>query len=239
VTTPKQYENYRRKMFKENAANFDYKNEELRKKIETFSKKTNYSSEEILKKIKTDEMFRQHFVIDPIRQNIYEKLVSPFIKKTIRQFDSDLKNIEIRKPKPSLVLNGKTIIPAREKKSSEKTKYTKTIDFEWKFDNKIFYAYHKYAKQGGGHQTNQYDDVLKFIVAANKVKRKNIFFLAITDGTFFNLNDNDSGKSRILTLKELANKTNTFALTSEELIIVLKQIKRLCLQQKNQNQGKS
>ena len=44
---------------------------------------------------------------------------------------------------------------------------SKSIDFSWNTKDYTIYASHKYTKDEGGHQTNQYEDLQNFITAAN------------------------------------------------------------------------
>lgn len=93
----------------------------------------------------------------------------------------------------------------------------KSIDFHWMYKDCSFYAYHKYAKDPGGHQDNQYHDLQCFIEEANKVDGEGLFFVAIADGGFWNTMNGRAGTTKIENLKSLANKKSVFALTSADL----------------------
>ena len=92
----------------------------------------------------------------------------------------------------------------------------KTIDFYWKYNGAEFYAAHKYTKEEGGSQGNQYKDLQTFIKQAGPTTKENTYFVAIADGEFYLQNDGQAGIPRIERLKNLASN-NVFACTICEL----------------------
>ena len=120
------------------------------------------------------------------------------------------------------VVMGKSFFKNEIKKKKIKTN-VKTIDFEWEFKNKKFYAYHKYTKESGGTQGSQYVDLKIFIENANLNKDKNIYYLVIADGIFYDTQNGNVGVSKIENLKDISNnKNNVFAMRIEELKDLLK-----------------
>ncbi len=104
-----------------------------------------------------------------------------------------------------------------EKMDSDIVPSCKSIDFYLKCNNKDVYIYHKYTKIGGGHQDNQYDDLKQFIMAANSSTNRNIIFIAVADGNFYNSKNGKANTTKIQRLKDIANGKTTFAMTSKEL----------------------
>ena len=107
----------------------------------------------------------------------------------------------------------------------------KSLDENIKGKEKIIYLSpkgklfdHKYAKEPGGHQDNQYEDLLKFIQACINIPEKNSVFLAIADGEYFNSIDGKVGKTRIQNLRDAGNNSNVFGLTSEETKDILEKL---------------
>lgn len=96
-------------------------------------------------------------------------------------------------------------------------KTAKTIDFMWKTKNFQIYASHKYTKEGGGGQDNQYKDLQEFIKEANQSNLNNTLFLSIADGGYYQTMDTDARMKRIDYLKKLSNRENVFALAISEL----------------------
>ena len=105
----------------------------------------------------------------------------------------------------------------KEVKERGGTGEAKTLDFEWQSKGKQIYASHKYTKDGGGGQDNQYRDMKDFIREANKSHTPNTIFLAIADGPYYGMNDTGSRTTKLQNLQYLANRTNVFALSGEEL----------------------
>jgi len=93
----------------------------------------------------------------------------------------------------------------------------KTIDFEWFYKGKHFFASHKYTKGQGGGQGNQYKDIQIFIKQAIPSTLKNTFFMAICDGNFYDKKDTITNTSRIERLKNMVNNKNVFAMKLSEL----------------------
>ena len=94
---------------------------------------------------------------------------------------------------------------------------SKSIDFYWECGSKKFYAFHKYTKDSGGHQDNQYRDLQVFIGEANTSGIKDSYFLAIADGDYYSTNNGRARTTKIERLKQIANGKNVFAMTSDEL----------------------
>lgn len=220
MPTPEDYENYRKKGLKENLENFNVHEAYVSKKIKEFVQfNPDFTEEQVKNEIINNSMFKRFFLKDPIRQNMYETVVSEYIENI-----DGVKNFG--KPSPPLYIttNGK-LMSKSDIKSQNLDVACKSIDFYWEYDGKRFYAYHKYAKEPGGHQDNQYEDLLKFIQSANSLKIPDSVFLAIADGEYFNSNDGKVDKKRIDNLRDSANKKNSFAITSEEVNSILFNIK--------------
>lgn len=162
-------------------------------------------------------MFRRFFLKDPIRQNMYEKVVAQHIAAIpgVKKFG---------KPKPSLYIANNRLMTKKQLKEGNIEPSCKSIDFYWEYKNKKCYAYHKYAKEPGGHQDNQYNDLLQFIKASDTVSEKDHVFFAIADGDYFNSNDGRVNKKRIDHLRDSANKKNVFGLTSDEIAATLSKL---------------
>lgn len=170
-------------------------------KVENWAEKFGYSYKKVLDKIKTDEMFRCNFIKDPKKQNIYEKLALNYI--------SNMPNVS------NCIKDGKTHILAG-KPTDDISEKSKSVDFSWKsvINGKELncYATHKYTAGAGGHQDNQYNDVIDFINACRNnagIVQKDVFFFAICDGDYYT-------KEKKTKLKNLAPK-NLKVVTIEEL----------------------
>ncbi|ABK77523.1 hypothetical protein CENSYa_0891 [Cenarchaeum symbiosum A] len=184
-------------------------------KVKKYCERTKYNYIKVKNKIKNDKMFAWFFVVDPIRQNMYEIAAANFITKIkdVKKFKKLSKHVFIE--------NGK-IIDQKEMKKKGMDPTCKSIDFYWEYHGKEFFAYHKYTKDSGGHQDNQYNDLQCFIDSANISKDSNTIFLAIADGSFYNTNNGMANQTKMEKLEDMANKKTVFALTINELKEFLK-----------------
>ncbi len=163
----------------------------------------------VREKIKTDDLFRWFFLKDPIRQNVHELYAAAFIESI-----NAVTNFKKLGSDEMFVISGGVV-----KKSDLGTMKpkSKSIDFYWECGSKKFYAFHKYAKDSGGHQDNQYRDLQVFIGEANTSGIKDSYFLAIADGDYYSTNNGRARTTKIERLKQIANGKNVFAMTSDEL----------------------
>ena len=142
-------------------------------KIKNWAEKFNYDYEIIKKKILDDEIFACVFVKDPRKQNIYEKTAAKYISSI--EGISEFKKLP-NSGKNALYIN-KGVLCHNKKGES------KSIDFIWKFKDITFLASHKYTKDSGGGQDNQYNDIMHFL--KNSRENQDYYFLAICDGPYY------------------------------------------------------
>ena len=188
------------------------------KKINNFSEKHGFSIFSIKKKIKDDPHFRAFFAKDPAKQKIHENIVAEFIKSLpgVTKF-KQLSHGDTALLRGALI-SKKDIIKFGGQNSA------KTIDFVWETKGKKIIASHKYTKEGGGAQDNQYADLQEFIREANQSNLPNTFFLAIADGDYYKKVAHSIGIKKIDRLKKIANRENVFTLSVEELETWLSQL---------------
>lgn len=181
------------------------------KRMQSYAKKHFLSLDAVIKKVKEDDIFARIFVKDPVRQSIHENEAVKFIKKNKSIFK--FKKLPISGDK-SLFLHEGDIITKKEKDLLNLP--LKSIDFYWETKNENgdilkFYASHKYTNEDGGMQDHQLTEQRKFLENAKKSKLgKNVFFVAICEGNFYQklskkdsmsridfLNDNDTTRQSI------------------------------------------
>lgn len=189
----------------------DEQDEGLLKKIQTYATRTGRSVDEVINAIRTNPFFRDTFAKDPSKQKFHENVAAKFIEgisgvKDFVQLGHDSK----------VVFGGRVELRKDVRREGASTT-AKTIDFEWKFNDKHIYASHKYTKESGGAQDNQYRDLQEFIRQSNESNLPNTYFLAIADGNYYLGRDVGTGASKLERLKNLANRRNVFALTTSEL----------------------
>jgi len=193
----------------------------FKKKINNFCKRHGFCENDVIDIIKSEskagEIVRAFFAKDPKKQNIFEKMACEFIEAMgVDEFEN-LPNNEL------IVTNG-AVMDRKTFKSKGGTAQAKTIDFKWKYKGATFYASHKYTKESGGAQDNQYKDLQAFIKDANHTTLDNTYFIVIADGPYYNTRDGETGKSRIDTLKSKAHPPAVHACTMGELETLMKEI---------------
>ena len=195
-------------------------NKDMIKKIQTYCDRTGYDFDDVVRKINSDEMFAVTFATDPARQNLYENLAGDYIKSI--EFISQFKKLS-HSGKDALYIIKGSVIDGETKASSGGSTEAKSIDFYWEYKDKKFYAFHKYTRESGGAQDNQYNDMKSFIENANSSAHKDHFFFAIADGEYFDTQNGQAGISKIENLKQLANnQRGVYALRLSELYELLK-----------------
>ena len=159
------------------------------------------------------------FATDPTKQRFHEKLAKCFIEKI-----NGVENLELLPNSKLYLVSGK--IKDKKELTKENPPKAKSLDFFWQYDDYKIYVSHKYTKDEGGAQENQYNDLKTFIEEANKCNAENTVFIAIADGEFYKRNNGKAGRTRIKNLKHLANTKNVFACAIEELESLLKNLKK-------------
>ncbi len=198
------------------------KDEGMVKKIITYCNKSGYDYDDVVRKIKEDKMFAFHFAKDPGKQNIFENLAGEYIEGI--EFISNYRKLPSSGKKAKYIIEG-SILDVVAKENAKATSETKSIDFYWEYNNKEFYALHKYTREGGGAQDNQYTDAKLFIKHANKSISPRRYFLAIVDGDYYDTWDSEAKSSKIENLKKESDKGNrVYALRIGELYELLKNI---------------
>ena len=187
----------------------NFKNNELSiGRIKSYCERTGYDQCTVDKKIADDEMFRWCFVVDPIRQNISEKIAAKRIESI-----AGVSSFKKYGTKDLFIVAG----ALKKKKELKGMKpESKSIDFGWKCGGRNFYASHKYTNESGGAQDNQYRDVQRFIAAANEVGGQDVF-VAIVDGEYYNTRDSQAEMTRRERLDQRANQNNVFVKSIDEL----------------------
>ena len=203
-----------RKEVRELLANGD---EYFMTKIINASIRWGISEEEIIKSVSNDLVAAAHFAKDPIKQNIYERIAADYISKI-----DDITYFENLPNNKLVVANGEVELKKRNGKITRSK--AKSIDFSWTYNNKKIYASHKYTKEEGGAQDNQYQDLQNFIIEARENKDKGIVFIAIADGPYYQRNDPIEGMSRM----EVMEKMCTSSVRVCDIYELEKILKNLC-----------
>ena len=191
---------------------------ELDKKINNFCDKHGFTRKKVMDEIRNNKIVATFFAKDPSKQRLHERIAADSIKsiKGVNSF-KDLSNNKFH------VVKGEIIERKILKKRGIYAR-AKTIDFYWKYGGAEFWAAHKYTKEEGGAQGNQYKDLQEFLIQSKGTKRKKTFFIAIADGEFYQNANGQTNILRIEKLKELADEPSLHACTLNELEALMKKI---------------
>lgn len=145
------------------------------------------------------------FYKEPTRQNFSEVMAYKYLVENLK----DLKDVEIIKlnsgNKGSLRFNK---IGELLEGGIKKHEDSKSVDFKLIIKDEIYYITQKYTKDFGGHQDNQYNDVVDFLNKGS-INHK---VIALLDGAYWDV------KSKNL-IDSYSNNENVYILSCDELII--------------------
>lgn len=158
-------------------------------KIDNFSKKYLIEKDYIKKQILNSEPISlAQFAKNPTKQNFFEGIASNFIRNIRGVFDFE------KLPNNKLYVCDGSLI---EKKDLQLYPKAKTIDFSWRFKNLYIYCSHKYTKDSGGAQDNQYKDLQDFISQCRDNKKRNKVFIVVADGEYYQKQNGRVGVKKI------------------------------------------
>lgn len=221
------YEKYKKEEVKKNIKKLrdNITDQSIMKKIRNWADKYDLTFEFVRHKVFIDDIFALNFVKDPGRQNFHENTAAYFLGSLYPIYEFELL------PKggaSAKVINNGMLVSL--KQSKESTSNPKTIDFSWiiktnKGTNIRCYASHKYTKDKGGSQDNQYNDLKSFMQHAHQNQAKNTMFFAICDGKYYQEVNKETKKNKIEELNDSYFKANKLiALTIDSLYDELERI---------------
>jgi hypothetical protein len=196
-------------------------NPQLQKKLQSWADKYGFEPELIKNKVLTDDLFVLFFVVEPKRQTLHQTVACNYIRALpgVSEFQllpsggDDAKYVH-----GGLVVAGKEM-------NQNTSSHTKSIDFQWVYTNFFgdridCFATHKFTKEGGGSQDNQFSDIQGFLKQAQSHSGKKFFF-AICDGDYYRMPYKQSltrvdylnanyigGRNRALTINQLESFMN-------------------------------
>lgn len=186
----------------------------------SFAERKGLSEEVIRHWLCTNDFAAYYFAKDPAKQTSHQLIAGNWIKSLpfVTQFQT----------LPAGGDNALHIIGGRVVKAIDLTNknHPKSIDFSWEvsfsdpsYKKLQFYASHKYTKEGGGAQDNQFNDLYSFTEEASGLQKdNNTRILSLADGEFYNKQRKDSSMTRLQELNYLL-KGNKFvgAMTCSKL----------------------
>jgi len=190
------------------------------RKIKRAAEKRGVAPEDVLAVIRDSRLYRAEFIKDPKRQNLYEKIAAAAIKSMpgVRGFEHFGTNeVELVGGVPERRGGGRRAGPS----------IAKSVDFGWRRGGFEYFAAHKYTKELGGAQDNQYRDILAFVKEANKNTNARRVFVAIADGEYYGFVDASGKLKKIDVLKQNAHtKSGVYAVRINELVGLMDSLDR-------------
>lgn len=190
----------------------------LDKKIKTFCELHGCSKESLIREIEKNEIVAACFAINPSKQNFYKKEAARIIQSLDRVRNFHGPNHQPKK----IIVNGEVIQESSVSKSKNSSD-TKPIDFWWEFEGRVFLACHKYTKESGGAQNQQFREFQRTINLSELHLDSSTYFVAIVDGPYFEEKKDEKTDSRLDTLKKQTTP-QTFACNIGELENLMVQI---------------
>ena len=151
----------------------------LLKRIRTFVERFQFPEADVKNEIMTNSMFAATFAKNPTRQKIHESIAVEWLNKHL---NSHVKLLPAAGKDALYITKDGNIVQSSERKDGS----SKSIDFRWKQGQYTVYATHKYTKDSGGAQDNQFADARKSLENFLHADDQSIIFLAIVDGAYYN-----------------------------------------------------
>lgn len=210
------YEKQSFKMRIENVKDVIKNPEAYQKKLLKYSQRHNLEYNFLQQELLDNIYLMNEIAKDPSKQNFQEIIAKDYILENYKEFQ----NFEILPKKSkngieSIYLTNGQIV----KESDLSTKnHTKSIDFKWEYKGFTIYATHKYTKDSGGGQDNQYKDVVSFLEHAKQNINNKILFVAICDGKYYEGKRSEELKRMVMNTKCVVSTISNLKCDLDSLI---------------------
>lgn len=159
----------------------------LNTKIENFARRYGLEPELIRYKLLHDDLFLLSFIKAPGRQSLHQNKAFEYLRQLPGVHNALL--LRSAGPGAKFLVHGAVMDYEQCKDISA---LPKSIDFEWKTQRSdgswvSCYATHKFTREGGGSQDNQFHDVQSFMKHAETCMADHLFFFAICDGAYYQM----------------------------------------------------
>lgn len=164
---------------------FSELDEDLKRKIQNhiqrFKDHPMFNEENLFQHLKQDCFLQSFFIKDPIKQSFHQTLAWQYLQ-------AQLPFAEVEMPSNKKYFLSQYGVLNKEDLNRIQSK-TKSIDFIISTEENIYVCTHKYTKDSGGGQDNQYKDVQLFLTEtprqAFQYRNKNCYIVAILDGEYY------------------------------------------------------
>ena len=122
-------------------------------------------------------MFAAHFATDPTRQRLHERVAADWLQNT-----PSIENFELL---PSSRKAGLYVTSDGEIRIGGENAPGKSLDFRWTVGEITYLASHKYTKESGGAQDQQFAEMLSLLRRFQNCQQKGYVLIVIVDGTYY------------------------------------------------------
>ena len=153
----------------------------LKQKIISHCETYDLDVEDFYQELKQHQYLQTFFAKNPLKQGLHEQIAVKYLSEQLPSF-SKVRKLS-QKNNCGLFLTSTGLSKSRS--------ISKAVDFYLESNNNIYVFTHKYTKQSGGAQSNQYEDVLNFLRYApnspfkDEKTKKTVYIGAILDGDFY------------------------------------------------------
>ena len=152
---------------------------DLLKKIDTYVKRFDYTHEQVRGKIDIDPMFAASFAKEARRTGFHEETAAQWLKAfpSVQDFTTLPKS-----GANALYVTGDGEV----RRGSEiQGRPSKSLDFRWRTGTTTCYAMHKYTREGGGTQDNQYREMRELLQQFLRCPDESCILIVIVDGPYY------------------------------------------------------
>lgn len=150
------------------------------------AEKSNVPLEKIIQEVNSSPILAAAlFAKSPLKQSAHQKLASNFLRKELVRLGCVNFELLPNSGRGAKYVSSGIVLDGVEKNGN------KSIDFEWHYSDSAvainFYASHKYTKEEGGAQDNQFEDLKSFVLSTKGYKKcaEINVFMAIADGLYY------------------------------------------------------
>lgn len=189
------------------------RDEKMLFKMSNYSKKFDIPFKLLEHKILQDNLYANIFIKDPSKQSLHQRTAAKYIESITEVVN--FMQLPAAGSDACYVCNDGIV-----RKGDVNKGLTKSIDFYWEYDDCVYYAAHKYTKDEGGAQDNQFNDLCNFLINASHSKSEKIYYLAIGDGDYYKHKYRDGNiyyQSRLEYMNNKFSSDNAIALSTDEL----------------------
>ena len=181
----------------------------LLRQIETYIGRFGYEKSAVEEKIMKDPMFAANFAREPRRQGFHETIAAEWLKEQGLDITILPKsgNDALYITRDGMIIK----LPEGEQRPS------KSLDFCWTYNSITFYAMHKYTKEGGGNQDNQFKEMVSLLHSFLGASNPSNVLVVIVDGPYYT-------EKKIEELRNITRKSSpmSFAVHIEDIPAILK-----------------